>query len=182
MAMRIEVRLAPRSPAQRQVERRASPGIIRRILSTLIERHGNVGAKRNLDIHRMLRRKEVRPAIQMRPKLHPVLGHLAQFIEAEDLKAARVSQNGAIPAHKPVQPAKPANQLMPRPQIKMIRIAQNDPRPQLFEQMLRNSLDRSHRPHRHEDRRLHRRMRQRHRGAASVATRCMDLKRKRHFR
>ena len=54
---------------------------------------------------------------------------------------------------------------MPRPQIKVIRIRQNDlrpppPAPIPLQHILRHSLHRSHRPHRHKHRRLHAPMRQ----------------------
>ena len=48
----------------------------------------------------------MRRAIEMRPERHSFLSDLAQFIEAENLKAARVSQNRRGQAMKRCSPPK----------------------------------------------------------------------------
>ena len=80
----------------------------------------------------MLRRKEMQGAIDVRAKLDAIFGHLAQMIQAEDLKAAGIRQDGVRPAHKLMQPAQAANALMPRAQIQMIGIAQQNLRVDFF--------------------------------------------------
>ena len=44
---------------------------------------------------------------------------------------------------------------MPRPQVEVIGVAENNLRAKRFERVLRNRLDRTGRAHRHKDRRLH---------------------------
>src|SRR5215467_11701194 len=95
----------------------------------------------------------------MRAKINSVLSDLAQSAQAEHLKAAGISQDRPFPAHKVVQPAEIANQLMPGPQIKMISITKNDMCAQLFDRILGHALDRSRRGQRHEDWCFHRAMR-----------------------
>ena len=63
--------------------------------------------------------------INMAAKGHPLLVDLALVGQAKDLKATRVGQNGAMPAHKRVQTAKGFHQAMTRPQIKMISVGEN---------------------------------------------------------
>src|SRR5262249_16200440 len=91
----------------------------------------------------------------MRPKTHTLFRHLAQFAQTKNLKAAGVGKQRPIPAHELMQPAKPSHQFMPRPQIKMIGVAQNDLRAQLFgtkilKNILRTSFHRGCRSYRHE--------------------------------
>lgn len=54
-----------------------------------------------------------------------------------------------------MQAAEPPNQLMARPQIKMIRVGENDFRAQLFERLLREGFDGSLRANGQKKRRLH---------------------------
>ena len=93
-------------------------------------------------------------SIQVGAELHPVLTHLPQLVEAEDLKSAGIGKHGAGPGDEAVQSAEPANQLMPRAQVQVIGIGKNDLRVQLFEQMLGDGLDRPRGAHRHEGRSL----------------------------
>ena len=48
------------------------------------------------------------------------------MIQAEDLKAAGIREDGMRPAHKFMQSAQAANTLMPRAQIEMVGIAQQN--------------------------------------------------------
>ena len=70
---------------------------------------------------------------------------------------------------------------MPGPQVKMVRIRQNDLRPlapgtDLLQKTLRHGLHTSRRPDRHKDRRLHHPMRQRQSSpAASTLRRRLNL-------
>src|SRR6266568_7813118 len=90
----------------------------------------------------------------MRTKGHTVLVDLTQFTQAENLKPARVGEDGTWPRHKLMQPAHPAHGLNSRPQVKMIGVAENDLRPQVLENILRNSFHRRHRSYRHKHGRL----------------------------
>ena len=110
----------------RQSHRLPRPLIRRRMLDTLIKHHRNIRPQSNLHIHRVLRREEMFAPIQMRPKLHPFRRNLPQPAQTEHLKPTRVRQHRPLPTHKPMHSTHPPHQLMPRPQIEMIRIRQND--------------------------------------------------------
>jgi hypothetical protein len=79
-----------------------------------------------------------------------------------------------------VQPAEASNPLMPRAQIQMISIAEKDLRANVFQCILRDSLHRPGRSHRHKDRRLNRTMRQMHSAASSRARGGMSVEGERH--
>ena len=90
----------------------------------------------------------------MRAKRHSFFADLAQIGETENLKPARIRKDGAIPRHEPMHPAHSANRLDARPQEKMVGIREQNLDAQLFEHILRNALNRSQCPDRHEHRRL----------------------------
>ena len=69
-----------------------------------IQRQNNVSAQLVLDLHHALRCEHVRRSIQVRFKRSPLLAQFAQMTQAKDLKAAAVSQDRTIPAHKRVEP------------------------------------------------------------------------------
>ena len=54
-----------------------------------------------------------------------------------------------------MQPAHPANSFNSRPQKQMVGVRQQNLDPEFFQHILRDALDRSQRPDRHEHRRLH---------------------------
>ncbi|SRR5579871_3269922 len=83
-------------------------------------------------------------------------GDAAQVVEAENLETARVRQNRTGPAHELVQSAKAANQFMPRTQIEMVGISQNNLGVKIFKDILRDSFNRSLRSNGHKDRRFYR--------------------------
>ena len=116
----------------------------------------------------------------MRAKRDSFFAHSAQLIQAEYLKSTRVRQDGAPPRHELVQPAHPANRLDTGPEIQVVGITQYDLRAQLFENVLRHSLDRRHRSHRHEYRSFAFAMWRGHPPKARSATGSFKVKRKRH--
>ena len=91
----------------------------------------------------------------MRAETHAFFFHLAQLAQAEDLETAGVGQQCPIPTHELVQPAQFAHQLVPRTQIEMVGIAQNDLRAQVFQNVLRHGFYGSGSADRHECRRVH---------------------------
>ena len=153
--MLLKVSLRTPRPPQRHLHRLPHPLPLRRILRALVERHNNVRAQPDLYLHRPLRTKKVRRPIQVRPERHSLLRHLPQIAKTENLKPARVGKDRPLPRHEAVQPAHPPHHLHPRPQIKMISVPQQNPDPQLLQQILRHTLNRPQSPHRHKHRRLH---------------------------
>ena len=98
-------------------------------------------------------------AIEMRTKRDAVVGHFAEIAQAEDLKAARIGEDRVRPRHEFMQAAHLADQLMAGPEIQMIGIRKQNLNAELFEILLRLSLDRRGCANRHEDRRLDHAMR-----------------------
>ncbi len=64
-------------------------------------------------------------AVEVAAKGDALRVHFPLVGQAEDLIAARIGEERAIPAHKGVQPAKALNQLVARPQIEMIGVGQH---------------------------------------------------------
>src|SRR5438105_15486460 len=72
---------------------------------TFIESHGDVDAESLLNIDRALRRKKMRRAVDVRTKLDTVFAEFANGRERENLKAAGIRKNSAIPRHEFVNSA-----------------------------------------------------------------------------
>src|SRR5579885_2989929 len=114
-------------------------------------------------------------AIEVRTKAYALVSDFAQLREAIDLVSAGIGENRARPGHEPVQAAQPAHQLVPRPQVQMIGIGEDNGRAELLEGLLPQALYRGLRPHRHERRSLHRAMwRLKHAAARTGRIRSLD--------
>src|SRR3954465_5335677 len=113
----------------------------------------------------------------MGAKAHTFFADLAQFIEAEDLEAARVGEYRPLPRHKAVQSAQFADLLRPRPQIEMVGVGEDDLRVQLLESLVRGSLFRRQCPDGHKDGRFHLTMRRLEFAGARVSITRVDMKR-----
>ena len=150
----FEIFLAALSPAQRQFHGCTSPRGIRWEFGALVERHDNVRAQPDLYPHGAFRTEEMFGAIQVRSKRNAFLLDLAQLIQAEYLKAARVGENGARPRHEAVQSAQFSDLLDAGPQIEVISVGEKDLNAEFFQSVLGNALDRGQCADRHEDRSL----------------------------
>jgi len=150
-------------------------------LHALIEDHHDVRAQRDLHGHRVLRRKEVFAAVEVRLKLHALRRDLAHLREREDLKAARVSEHGPRPAHEAMDAAGAANHLMPGAQIQVVRVGEDDLRAERLHHALLHGLDGRSCTDGHKDRRLHGAVRQRENAATAARRRgVFGLKGERH--
>jgi hypothetical protein len=107
--------------------------------------------------------------------------HLAQRVQAEDLKAAGVGEHGVRPGDEAVQAAHAANQLMTGAQIEVVSVAEDDLRVQLFEQVLGNGFDGARGADRHEGRGLDESMRQGQGRPPRLPTGGFYLKSERHW-
>ena len=81
-----------------------------------IEHHGDVRTERQLNLRGFFGRQQMFGAVEMRAEAHAFRTYFAQIGETEDLVAAGIGQNCAIPRHKFVQTAKLADQFVPRAQ------------------------------------------------------------------
>ena len=62
----------------------------------------------------------------MRAELAPSSSMRARRRQAEDLIAAAVGEDRPVPADEAVQPAAPRDQLVARPQVQVIGVAEDD--------------------------------------------------------
>ena len=118
----------------------------------------------------------------MRSERHAFFANLAQISETENLKAARIGKEGAIPRHEPMQPAHPANRLNARPQKEVVGIAEQNLDAQIFEHILRDPLHRCQRPNRHKHGSLNFTMRSDELASAGGAAGSFNLQMDRHPR
>jgi hypothetical protein len=70
-----------------------------------------------LNFRGLFRSEEMFGAIEMGFEASAVVGDFAKFGKTENLIAAGIGEDGAIPGHEFVQATKPANEFMPRTKI-----------------------------------------------------------------
>src|SRR5579862_1797307 len=178
--MLLKILLASLRPAQRQLHRSSRPFSRRWILGAFIKGHHYVRSETDLNLHRLFRAKKMSRPVEMRTKRYAFFRDFAQIGQAENLKPARIGKNRPIPTHEPVQTAHLSDGLDSGPQIKVVGIAEQNLDTQLFEHILRNALDRTKRPDRHEYRRLDFSMRSDELASARRAASRFNLKLNRH--
>src|ERR1700693_400297 len=154
MLMLLKIFLTPLSPAQRQLHRSLSPRAIRGKLGALIERHDDVGAQANLRRHGAFRGEDVRRAVEVGTERDASFGDFAQLVEAENLEAAGIGENGARPRHEAVQSAEVADGFDSGPQVEMVRVAKKNLDVEFFEDILRDRFYGCGGANGHEDRRF----------------------------
>ncbi len=116
----------------------------------LVEGDRDVRAERLLDGDRRLGGEPVERAVEVAAERHPVVVDRVEVVERDDLESAGVGEDRPVPAHEPVQAAKPLDPLVARPQVEVVRVGQDDLRPDLLEVVGVERLHRRVRPHRHE--------------------------------
>ena len=102
---------------------------------TLVEGHHDVGPDKPLGIDHVFGREHVARAVDVRLETTPLLGEFADTGEREDLKSAAVGQYGSIPSGKTVQAAGFVEDVGAGSQVEMIRIAEDDLRSDLVDQI-----------------------------------------------
>ena len=139
-----------------------------------------VGVEHALDLHRHFGRQEELVAVDRIAELHAFLGDLPQFAKAEDLKAARVGQDGLVPLHEVVKTVVGPNHLEPGTQPQVEGVAEDDLGADLLEFIGRHRLHGTVGADRHEDRRLNDAVIERQFAATGSAARRLDLEIKSH--
>src|SRR5579863_2390717 len=79
-----------------------------------------------------------------------LLGDFAQGVQAENLEAARIGQDGPRPCHEAMQTGEMADSFDSWPQVKVISISQKNLHSEFFENILRHSFDSCSCAHGHE--------------------------------
>jgi hypothetical protein len=114
----------------------AEPG-----LRGTVEHHRDVRA--GLDVGGLLRREQVRGAIEMRTEARALFGNGPARREAEHLIAAAVGEDRLLPSDEPVEAAHARDEIVAGPQIEVIGVAQQNLRADVFEIAMRHTLHRT---------------------------------------
>ena len=86
---------------------------------------------------------------------HAVVVDGVEVVERDDLEPAGVGEDRPVPAHEAVEAPEPLDPLVAGPQVEVVRVGQDDLRPDLVEVVRMERLHRRVRADRHEHRRLH---------------------------
>ena len=87
----------------------------------------------------------------MRAEGDALVADLPEGRQAEDLEAAGVGEDGAVPVHEAVQAAQLGDGLHPGPEIEVVHVAQDDAGPHGPQLLRGEGLHRGIGAHRHED-------------------------------
>ncbi len=141
-------------------EARQADGFLDRLarrgqLDADVEQHGDVAADRFLKRDDVLGREAVLAAVEVRAEGDAVVVEPPPALQAEDLKAAGVGEDGAVPRHETVQAARCLDRFKARPQPEMIGVGEHDLRLRFAQFVRREAFDGRRGAHRHERRRLH---------------------------
>src|SRR5206468_11503260 len=128
-------------PSQRPLHRLARRVELRGIRETLVEHHGDVGSEPRLNVDDALRTEEMRRAVEMRAKACAVFVDRPARGEAEHLIAAAVGEDRPIPGHEAMKSAPTRDQFVAGPQIKVVRVAEENLRSEVVEITVRDRLD-----------------------------------------
>ena len=94
-------------------------------------------------------------AVEVRAEGDANVLDLPEGRQAEDLKAAGVGEDGAVPVHEAVQAAQLGDGLHPGPEIEVVHVAEDDAGAHGLQLLGGEGLHRGIGAHRHEDRGLH---------------------------
>ena len=148
-------RQAPRRPTICNLQRRARRRFVGGRSDAMIQRHHDVAPDRLLRFDAHLRAEQNRFSIQITLERRAFLAHRARMLERENLVAAGVGQDRALPAHKLVDATQAPENLHARPQEQMISIREQNLRTGFLQRARELRFHRRLRSHRHEERRLH---------------------------
>src|SRR5579863_5105348 len=124
--MRFEMIFAAFGPAQRQLHGVPHSLRISGILGALVEGHDDVCTEADLCVHRALRAKKMRGAIEVRAESHAFFSDFTQLVQTKNLKSSGVGKDGTRPCHETMQTAKLANLLNSGAEIKVISVAEKN--------------------------------------------------------
>ena len=144
-----------------------------------VEHHRDVDPERFFERKHGLGRESMHAAVDVRFERHAVFVELAALLQAEDLEAAGVGEDRAVPRHEAVHAARLDDQLFARAQPQMIGVRQNDLAVRAAHFVRRERLDGRGRADRHEGRRLDHAVRERERAAPRGRRQSCEARRSR---
>ena len=121
-----------------------------------VEQHDDVRAQVALDFHRGLGADEGRGAVEVVLETDAFGGDFAELREGENLVAATVREDRAVPAHEAVKAAEAGDEFFARADMEVVGVAEDDLRAEGFELGGRHRLHRRLGADGHEDRRANR--------------------------
>ena len=117
-------------PAAGDLQRTQCLFIGRRIWRAFVKCHDDIRIQCPLDEHGFHRTEEKTASVDVRSKFHPVRSDFAQIRQTENLKSAGIGQYRLVIGNEFVQTPGKIDDLQPRPQKKVVGVAQNDLRTQ----------------------------------------------------
>ena len=146
---------AAHKPSGRPFDGRPHVVPVRRRVRAFVKCHGDRGSKIGLDLHALLRSHKYLPPVHMGMEVNPFFLDFTQLCKGEDLKSAGIRQDRPVPVHELPDASQFFYEPVPRPHMQVVRITQFHLAVQFLQLRRRNAaLDRSNRPHVHEDRGL----------------------------
>ena len=147
-------RKATVGPHARELDRSGDLGARGGVPDALVELHHDVGAELLGDLHVLLGRPFLPAAVVVDgAELDALVRQLEELLVREDLETARVGEDGAAPAHEPVDAAHALHEVGAGTLREMVKVVEQDLRPHALKSLGKQALDRRFGSHRHEDRR-----------------------------
>ena len=122
----VVLRLAPLQPPERALTAGLGIIVLCRVLHALVEGHSDIRAQVGLDAHALLRAHKDPVTVQMTGEGDALLRDLPQAGQGKHLESAGIRENGAVPAHEPVQAAHLTHHIVAGTQVQMIGVGQLD--------------------------------------------------------
>ena len=127
-------------------------GVVALARRTLVERHDDVGTDDALDVHHALGGEDVLRTVDVGSKLAALLRELADAREGEDLEAAGVGEDRAVPTVEAMEATSGPEHLAAGAEVEVVGVAQDDLGLHLLLEFAEvDSLHAAHRAHGHED-------------------------------
>jgi hypothetical protein len=102
-------------------------GLVRGIAGNdMVERHGDIDAEGLLDFHGELGRVVMLGAVDVGAEADAVFGDFAEAGEGEDLEAAAIGEDRAVPPHEAVDAAEPLDEAMAGPEVEVVGVDEDD--------------------------------------------------------
>ena len=151
---------AAEGPAEGEVEAFGGVGFGDWPWRAVVEEHGDVGAEDGLDFHAFFGADEAFGAVEVALEVDSGLSDFAEFGEREDLEAAAVGEEWAVPCGEGVEAAEVAEDVAAWSEVEVVGVAEDDLGTEGFEFVRGDGFDGALGADGHEDRGFHHPVRQ----------------------